>query len=211
MEFNSKSGYNIDLANYYWYENGFSDEELMWVDNLQNLDNYYYILNEPRLSNNDHGPTCYGDNTNSEDIVNISKHKTIRYKSDGSWIYDKLKKFVIEANEIIWDFDINSFMDELQHIEYLEIGDHKLKDNNWKMDIQYPASYNKISIIVELTDPSEYEGGEIELWTNGDVKILPKIKGSVILFPSYLLYKINPVIKGNKKILRFWVGGRSFK
>jgi len=37
MEFNLNSGFNIDLTNYYWFQEEFSEEELVWVDNLKNL------------------------------------------------------------------------------------------------------------------------------------------------------------------------------
>ena len=208
MEFNLNSGFNIDLTNYYWFQEGFSEEELVWVDNLKNLYPYTSFISIPiNKSDEDLGPTSL-----DEQKVVTSKFRSIFYKNENyfdensTWLYEKLKKFAIDANNILWNFELGSYIDPIQYIEYSENGSHE-----WKTDIDAINNYKKVTFIVELSDPSEYEGGDIEIWSCGSFKTLPKVKGCVIIFPSYLLYRMTPITKGNKNIIKFWIGGRSFR
>ena len=114
----------------------------------------------------------------------------------------------LEANRELWDFNLHSIIDDIQYTEYYEGGGHY----DWHVDIG-PNSINhrKVSITVQLSDPSEYEGGEFEIWSGGEFRRLPKRKGDVILFPSFLLHRITPITKGIRKSLVLWVGGGAYK
>jgi PKHD-type hydroxylase len=70
----------------------------------------------------------------------------------------------------------------------------------------------KISIVVQLSDPDEYEGGELQIQTGSEsyISILKK-KGAVTLFPSYMRHRVTPVTKGVRKSLVLWVGGSTFR
>jgi PKHD-type hydroxylase len=62
-----------------------------------------------------------------------------------------------------------------------------------------------------LSDPEEYEGGELLLKTSAfPIKTLNK-KGTIIFFPSYVLHEVTPVTKGTRKTLVGWVLGPNFK
>jgi PKHD-type hydroxylase len=41
--------------------------------------------------------------------------------------------------------------------------------------------------------------------------VAPREKGTVIMFPSYLLHRVTPVTKGVRKSLVLWVGGTTFR
>jgi len=75
----------------------------------------------------------------------------------------------------------------------------------------------------QLTDGSEYEGGELEFdFRNYDPhmreesqhlkqakEILPK--GSIIVFPSFVWHRVKPVTKGTRYSLVMWNIGYPFK
>jgi PKHD-type hydroxylase len=184
----------IDQTEYYWFQDAFSEEELIWMDNLKELFPYEVA-------------SIVGD-TGYVDSVRKSKIKWITLDDTTLWVYDKLKNFAIEANNTIWDFDLRSIVDPVQYTEYNEGGDHY----DWHLDIG-PASINhrKISIVVQLSDPDDYDGGDFELYCGGEFKRLPKLKGCAILFPSFLLHRVTPVTRGVRKTLVLWIGGGSFK
>jgi PKHD-type hydroxylase len=76
----------------------------------------------------------------------------------------------------------------------------------------------KITVIVNLTDPSEYQGGQLRMKnTYGDVVSAPedfermRQKGSVIVFPSYTPHAVEPVTRGTRHSLVTWVLGRPFR
>jgi len=178
----------INQTEYYYYREGFSTQELEWIENLKDL--YHF---EP--------PTIDGS---SKEIKRI---RLINPDEKSEWLYDKLTKFALDANRTVWDFDLHSIIDDIQYTEYLDGGFY-----DWHLDIG-PDSLNhrKISIITQLSDSNEYEGGDLEFWTNGKFISVPKIKGYTILFPSFLLNRVTPVTKGVKKILVLWISGCSYK
>ena len=76
----------------------------------------------------------------------------------------------------------------------------------------------KLSMTVSLTDPDEYEGGDLEFYfRNTDKGSQPRIceeirkKGSVIIFPSFVWHRVKPVTKGIRHSLVCWNLGYSFR
>jgi len=59
-------------------------------------------------------------------------------------------------------------------------------------------SLRKISISVQLSDESEYEGGELQFYYKRDIVTAPKGRGAVIMFPSFMLHRVLSVTKGTK-------------
>jgi PKHD-type hydroxylase len=56
----------------------------------------------------------------------------------------------------------------------------------------------KLSVSIQLTDPKEYEGGELYLYDDDKGTLMDKKQGTLILFPSYVLHEVMPVIKGER-------------
>lgn len=174
----------INQTEYYWFQNGFSEQELDWFQNLQNI--YPYLPLETEYV--------------------IERQKEIKCDDLSMWVYDKLNNFAIEANNAIWGFELSSIIDPIRYNEFFVNGVH-----DWNLDIGSGINYRKITMITQLSDPSEYEGGDLEIWTNGQFKTIPKIKGCTTIFPSFLLHRVTPVISGLKKSMTLWVGGGNYK
>jgi hypothetical protein len=89
--------------------------------------------------------------------------------------------------------------------------------------IQTMVRIRKLSMTCQLTDGSEYTGGELEFdFRNYDPhmrdeakhlrrakEILPK--GSIIVFPSFVWHRVKPVTSGTRYSLVVWHLGRPFK
>ena len=66
---------------------------------------------------------------------------------------------------------------------------------------------------VQLSDGDEYEGGEFHL-RDGSGQDLPNNiydRGSVLVFPSFLLHRVTPVTSGTRKTLVAWFEGKRFR
>jgi len=73
----------------------------------------------------------------------------------------------------------------------------------------------------QLSDPKDYEGGELEFaipevdkgkltYTTFSLpEILPK--GSIVVFPSFVWHRVKPVTKGTRYSLVMWNLGYPFK
>ena len=70
---------------------------------------------------------------------------------------------------------------------------------------------------IQLSDPSEYEGGDFcfqWLTTKGvhEEKVDEAKKlGTIIVFPSYIWHTVKPITKGTRKSLVCWQLGKPFK
>jgi PKHD-type hydroxylase len=124
-------------------------------------------------------------------------------QQESAWLYDRLMRVIADVNRQLWKFDLES----LQPIQYAEYGEGEFY--NWHMDLGENASTQrrKISITAQLDDPSTYEGGDLEFWA-GSVRQAARDRGSVIVFPSYLLHRVTPVTRGLRRSLAAWALGK---
>ena len=67
-------------------------------------------------------------------------------------------------------------------------------------------------MVLSLSEPSEFEGGLLQVKIDNDEpKTLELKKGRAWFFPSYVLHRVTPVTKGIRKSVVIWVGGPAFK
>ena len=69
----------------------------------------------------------------------------------------------------------------------------------------------KLSLSIQLSDPSSYEGGELVLYVGEEGITVPKEQGKLIAFPSFTLHEVKPVTKGERYSLVAWITGPQFK
>ena len=70
----------------------------------------------------------------------------------------------------------------------------------------------KLSFVVQLSDPDDYEGGNLQLLDEGGGKyIAPRQRGTVILFDSRIQHRVLKVTKGVRKSLVGWTCGPRWK
>ena len=182
---------SIDQTNYYIINKAFTQEELEWIHNLQNL----YPFQEATVIGN-------------SDKIRKSNIKWIHHDEKSAWLYEKLSYYAHQANNELWKFNLHSIMDSIQYTVYYDGGGHY----DWHIDIgPHPINHRKISITIQLSDPDEYEGGDLEIWTGGDFIKIERKQGCAILFPSFLMHRVTPITKGVRKSLVLWLGGDSYK
>ena len=125
-------------------------------------------------------------------------------------IYQVIKNWMEVTNTNYFDFDTVHLSEQAQYAEYSKDGFY-----NWHMDsnIEMAAmpTVRKISMTLLLNDSKDYEGGDIEIFcgeTLDSEKNKFKLKqGYAVFFASFLLHRVMPVIKGNRKSLVMWFGG----
>ncbi len=66
----------------------------------------------------------------------------------------------------------------------------------------------KLSFVLQLSDPDEYEGGNLQLLDeNGKCYFAPRKRGTVILFDSRTQHRVLKVTKGTRKSIVGWTVG----
>jgi PKHD-type hydroxylase len=81
------------------------------------------------------------------------------------------------------------------------------------MDKLFQRNVRKLSIVIQLTDENEYDGCDLELilGAGDDTVKMPRSKGKLIMFPSYIIHQVTPIIKGQRHSLVGWITGNPFK
>ena len=159
------------------------------------------------------------------ELKNIQKkRKSDVVWMDDRWIYKEIQPYIHQANASAdWNFDWD-WSESCQFTEY-----KKGQFYDWHCDT-HPEPYinhensnthgkqRKLSVTVSLTDPDEYEGGDLEFdFRNTDEGSQPSIcdeirkKGSVIVFPSFVWHRVKPVTKGTRHSLVCWNLGYPFR
>jgi PKHD-type hydroxylase len=122
-------------------------------------------------------------------------------------IYLKIFNFTNKLNKDTFNFNLN----KIQELQYTEYDESYQGHYDWHTDIGLKyTSQRKLSISIQLSDSSEYEGGELQINTGGHIKTCKKTKGTLIVFPSFLLHRVTPVTKGTRRSLVLWVVGPPF-
>jgi PKHD-type hydroxylase len=122
--------------------------------------------------------------------------------------YQKISAIVLSLNEQYFKFDLHGFGENLQFTEYVA----PTGKYNSHVDRAYGIVVRKLSIVLQLTDPDTYEGGDLE-WLPQIEKPckLPRTRGTLIAFPSFQLHRITPVTKGTRNSLVGWINGKQFR
>ncbi len=67
------------------------------------------------------------------------------------------------------------------------------------------AVRSDMSATLFLSEPDEYEGGELEIETASEVQAVKLAAGDMVLYPSGALHRVSPVTKGARIASFFWV------
>jgi PKHD-type hydroxylase len=123
-------------------------------------------------------------------------------------MYSTLEQIVNKTNNNHFGFEGIQITEQAQYTEYPSGGFY-----DWHMDSDVVGMneppVRKISMTCLLSHESEFEGGGLELMSDG--KIARPKQGQAIFFASYIRHRVIPITKGVRKSLVMWFGGPSFK
>ena len=124
------------------------------------------------------------------------------------WIYQKLTELILVVNERCYKYDL-TYLEDLQFTVYNE-GHfcNKHIDSASNINLHSPR---KLSFTLQLSDPQEYEGGDVILLTSNEPRKIKKERGIITFFPSNTLHEVTTVTKGIRKSLVGWVHGPNWK
>jgi len=155
-----------------------------------------------------------GDSQITNDEYRKSKIRFIqKNNSTFAWLFDEMWRMAIETNGLWFDFHISK-LDYIQLAEYDASYKGEYKRHH---DVFYinndPTYHRKITAIVQLTDPAEYEGGQFEMYELNEYpdpkELLPQ--GTVIFFPAFVVHAALPITRGKRHSLACWFDGPKWR
>jgi len=172
----------------------------------------------------------YGDKKLTKDQVKDIKRKRnsdLVWLND-TWIYRELHPYIHKANKSAgWNYEWDR-SESCQFTKYKLNQYYDWHCDSWDKVYDKPntpehGKIRKLSMTCQLTDGSEYEGGELEFdfrnyepHMREEAKHLKQAKevlskGSIIVFPSFVWHRVKPVTKGTRYSLVMWNLGYPFK
>jgi len=165
---------------------------------------------------------------NKEEIRDLKRKRfsDIVWLND-PWIYKEIYPYIYTANKNAgWNYQYD--VSEAAQFTKYKLNQHydwhcDSWDKPYEKEGPEKGKIRKISMTLQLTDGSEYEGGELEFdFRNYDPhmrdaskhvitvkEILPK--GSIVVFPSFLWHRVQPITKGVRYSLVLWTLGYPYK
>lgn len=130
------------------------------------------------------------------------------YAADNlEWVCRRITDIVLNLNQRFFNFDLFGMCEGMQFTKY------SAPDGNYDshMDMIYNGPVRKLSLSLQLSPESEYEGGNLLLYTGHKPEAMKKTQGHVVVFPSYTLHKVEPVTTGTRYSLVVWITGQPFR
>ena len=187
---NSSWSFEIDQTNFYaFWNNAFLKEECETIINI--------AKNKGLIKGK----------TKGKSDVRDSKISWLYPSDDMDWVYRRVTDITLNLNERFFKFDLFGINEGFQFTNYKAPSGKYGKHVDRGMDIPV----RKLSISIQLTDPDDYEGGELYLYDEDKGALMDKTQGTLIIFPSYVLHEVMPVTKGERNSLVTWVTGKQFK
>lgn len=181
-----------------WWENGFNEQELNWLQ--QQAKNF-----------KEKAAVGGGGNGIVDTSIRRSGLNWMPNNQETQWVFEKLGHIISSLNAQFFRFDLRGFG------EHIQLTNYDSSENGmygWHVDMgpNMNSPCRKLSLVLQLSDPVEYEGGVLELQPHGkDVIKMRKQRGLVVAFPSWTLHQVTPVTQGSRQSLVAWITGPAFK
>lgn len=132
-----------------------------------------------------------------------------RLSEETRWVYERIAARVAQINAESYRFDLDGFYENFYYQTY---DASEAQHFNWHYDAgdRTPAP-RKLSAVLHLSDPDEFEGGDFEVMVGMNPVAADKDLGLLTVFPSHRLHRVTPVTAGKRRTLVGFVGGPEFR
>lgn len=186
--------YANNTEHFAWWDGGFNIEEL---DSLQE-----------RAKNNTDA-ALVGTNLQNNPDVRRSEISWLEDNKENSWLFKKVGHITSCLNSDFFRFNLSCFAEQAQITNYSSENQGKY---DWHLDNSTANQpFRKLSIVLQLTDPEDYEGGELQILVGQNPTVIEKKRGLLTVFPSNTLHRVTPVTQGSRQSLVLWITGEPFR
>ena len=188
-------------------KNHFYSDYIAYYDNIFTEDELRFLSYHPSFI--EAHTASIGD---SDENLNYRRTNVgwLDFTDKNMHIWDKLLNLVTQANSEFFKANLTGFYEPMQLSEYSACFEGHY---DWHVDYGYDPNLTprKLSMVLMISDPQEYEGGDLQVKISDKNETLEMKKGRVWFFPSYILHRVTPVTKGVRKTGVLWVGGEPWK
>lgn len=131
------------------------------------------------------------------------RESAVSWFDNNSWVSGLIAHYAYTANKQAWNFSLTGNQNP-QFTVYNEGGFYNFHEDCSLLTNQM----RKLSTVIVIADPNDYEGGDFEFedGTRPDIKG----QGSILVFPSFIKHRVTPVTGGTRYSLVSWFVGPAF-
>lgn len=142
------------------------------------------------------------------DDVRITQLAWIERNAETEQFYARIAQLVLQLNQRFYRFALTG----LENFQYTVYDGPEGGHYGWHIDYgRQSARPRKISLSIQLSDPADYEGCELQFQVDSKPAIAPRARGTLIAFPAFFLHRVTPVLSGTRKSLVVWATGPEFQ
>ena len=180
------------IESFAWWEDAFTREQLDWL--------------QQKAKEASESAQVGGGEVN--DKIRRSELNWLHKDPERTWVFETLANVASSLNADYFGLELTGFGEPIQLTNY-----HAARQGTyvWHQDFGSSGISRKLSMVLQLSDPSEYEGGELQLLTRKEPTSVQKKRGLITVFPAWTLHQVTPVTRGTRQTLVAWVSGPAFK
>ena len=127
-------------------------------------------------------------------------------------LYQRIENAVLELNARYFRFDLSG----MAMFQYAVYGGPEGGHFEWHKDYGRDPSDpgrepRKLTLSLQLSDPADYDGCELQVRGGHQIDIAPKARGTLVAFPANVLHQVTPITRGIRRSLVIWAVGPEFR
>ena len=156
----------------------------------------------------------YDSGIKNEDVRRSYVRWVYEENSELNYTFDIMWKYLRVINKDWFNFNV-THLPPMQFTEYDADYKGEYKRHQDVFWINPSNRHRKVSMVLQLTDPKEYQGGDLNIESmiqnpsHGD-RLAMRQRGTIIAFTSYLWHALEPVTVGRRHSLVAWFEGPKF-
>jgi PKHD-type hydroxylase len=131
-------------------------------------------------------------------------------ETEFEFLFDAIWKMGIQANREWFNFHVTN-LSYIQLAEYDSSYQGEYKKHHDVFWINKDNYHRKLTCVIQLSDPNDYEGGDFEMFdlTGGQYPNKEDLRqqGTAIFIPSFTPHQAHPVTKGTRYSIAVWLEG----
>ena len=203
---------SADLMNMVSTKNVFTNEELDLIIKLGTSEETSTGLCPARVGQSiDYPPDEHGQTGLVDNKTRNCSSSGIGFSDNTNWIFERIREVVRDANIAYFNFNINAIA-PLQLVKYDSTNSPEFYKEHVDLGYSEIDSQRKLSVTLQLSDPNDYDGGDLMLYhiTKGTTTA-NREQGAITIFPSFMPHEVTPVTRGIRYSLVAWTLGPAFK
>tara|TARA_Y100000590_G_scaffold84077_1_gene93799 strand:+ start:968 stop:1507 length:540 start_codon:yes stop_codon:yes gene_type:complete len=166
------------------------------IEHIKNLNNQ---INNNLIKNSDRPST---------EAIKTSQVKFVRLFSIQKLILPFID-FILTSNTYHYGFDLFP-LTASKIVNYNTY--EKSEEYSWHIDasMKSPIKDIKLTCLLNCSEKN-YDGGDLYLFRDGEIKVENFNPGSAVVFPSFINHKVEKVKSGSRATLAIWMNGPKFR